>query len=122
MTIIPNFLLKRLYVLGSLKQNEEGVWFSFKNTVGAGTLTRLNRVRINENDFSAEQVWIQVDVHEPQIAASVNEQSPLTVSLNQVITCHIKEITLDTGSHEITLDIISREAGHVVVSIEDKIN
>ena len=122
MTIIPNFLLKRLYVQGSLKQDAQGVWFSFKNSVGPGTLTRLNRIRINENDFSAEQVWIQVDSHEPQLAASVNEQHPLTVSLNQVITCHIKEMTLTPGSHGITLDVISREAGHVVVSIEDKLD
>jgi len=36
MISVPSFLLKRLYVKGSLRNNEQGFQFEMKNTPGSG--------------------------------------------------------------------------------------
>jgi hypothetical protein len=47
MPAIPNLLLKRLYVKGSLHNTAEGCGFSLKNVVDSGTVTRFHELEMD---------------------------------------------------------------------------
>ncbi len=118
MTVIPNFILKRLYKKGSLQQDGADVRFAFTNVIGPGTLVKLNQVVLNGATFGPEAVMILVDGEETP-AVQITEASPITVNRGQTVTCVIQGAEVAAGSHAFALDVVSREAGHVVAKFED---
>lgn len=119
MTVIPNFILKRMYREGTFRRVPEGVAFDIINNLGPGQISRINGVHLNGTLYDASRVVLIINAeHLP--AEHITEESPATFFLNQVITCIIKEeTTLDAGKYDITLDLVSREAGKVALSVKD---
>jgi hypothetical protein len=118
MVVIPKFILKRLYVQGSLRKVPEGVAFDIKNSVGPGILTRINRIRLNDIEYKAQQILFKLEDRLLQ-AVEISEDNPVIVFLNQKITCILQEASLACGNHTITVDLHSREAGQVVLTVQD---
>ena len=119
MSIIPKFLMKRIYVSGSLRETSEGIAFDLVNAIGPGILTRLNAIKLNELEFSPSEIMLMIGEkifkgHE------ISEANPAVFFHNQKITCFLLGGKLADGLHNITVDILSREAGKVVVTIQDK--
>ena len=56
MSIIPEFLMKRVYKKGSLKQTEDGICFELKNVLGPGFISGFNFVQINYATFEPNKV------------------------------------------------------------------
>lgn len=118
MSIIPKFLLKRVYVSGSLRETSEGIAFDLFNSIGPGILTRLNNIMINDKTFSPQEILLKIGDtmfkgHE------ISESNPAIFFHNQKSTCILLGAKLAKGLHTITVDLLSREAGKVVVTIED---
>ncbi len=120
MAIVPHFLLKRLYLAGSLCHTDEGVSFTLKNVLGPGMLTGLARIKLDDTEYPVEQIFIS---HENQtfLATDISDQKPLHVLMNQTVSCLIKGVRLDAGSYKIELAVKSREAGTVTLSVNDQI-
>src|SRR4051794_25712321 len=109
MSIIPKFLLKKVYVSGSLRETSEGIAFDLFNSIGPGILTRLNKIRINDLEFSPQQILLKIgdkifEGHE------ITENNPAIFFHNQKSTCILLGATLVAGFHTITVDLLSREA------------
>lgn len=118
MTVIPNFILRRMYKEGSLRRLPEGVGFDIVNTLGPGQISKLNSVRLNGETYTPEQIILLI--HEEKVPGeSITEEHPATFFLNQVITCIIKDTEPAPGPYEITLDLISKEAGKVTLTVKD---
>lgn len=118
MTVIPNFILKRMYKEGSLRRLSDGVGFDIVNNLGPGQISSLRSISLNEAVYEANQVYLLInDVVVP--GESISEDNPATFFLNQVITCVIKGAELPDGSYEIRLELVSREAGKVNLSVKD---
>jgi len=118
MSIIPKFLLKRVYVSGSLRETGEGVAFDLMNTIGPGILTRLNSIILNEQPFSPKDILLKIGdklFH----AHEISESNPAIFFHNQKTTCILIGAKLAEGLHTITVDLLSREAGKVVVTVQD---
>ncbi len=118
MSIIPKFLLKRVYVSGSLRETTDGVAFDLFNSIGPGILTRLNNIKLNDHSFSPQQILLKIGdkiFHGHEISDS----NPAIFFHNQKTTCIILGAKLAQGLHTITVDLFSREAGKVVVTIQD---
>jgi hypothetical protein len=120
MTVIPNFIIKRLYVPGSLRFVPEGVAFDMNNKIGPGILTRINSVKLNDIEFLANEIMLKIEDKLIQ-AAEISENNPAICFLNQTVTCILKGKPVSTGNHTITLDLLSKEAGKIVISIQDKL-
>jgi hypothetical protein len=118
MSIIPKFLLKRVYVSGSLREIEDGVAFDLLNSIGPGILTRLNSIMLNDEPFSPKDILLKIGDtifkgHE------ISDSNPAVFFHNQKTTCVLLGAKLAQGLHTIKVDLLSREAGKVVVSIQD---
>jgi len=56
MVQVPPFLLRRLYVKGSLRNTPEGFQFQLKNTLGAGYAEKLLPLTIDGQEFEQEGI------------------------------------------------------------------
>ncbi|MGE5576135.1 MAG: hypothetical protein ACM3TT_02935, partial [Syntrophothermus sp.] len=56
---IPSFMLSGLYVKGSLKNTDAGVGFSLKNTLAAGTVTEISRIKIGGTEYALSEVVLK---------------------------------------------------------------
>jgi hypothetical protein len=121
MAIVPNFLLKKLYVQGSLRQLEEGVAFDIINSIGPGIITRINSIKLGNLSFLAHQIGLKLG-EDRFMATDVSDANPVTIFLNQTLTCILKDHPpLDAGTYAITVDLSSKEAGKIVVTVQDSV-
>lgn len=118
MSIIPKFLLKRVYVSGSLRETSEGIAFDLFNSIGPGILTRLNAIKLNDSEFSPQDILLKMG-DKIFKANEISENNPAIFFHNQKTTCIILGAKLAQGLHTITVDLLSREAGKVVVTVQD---
>lgn len=118
MSIIPKFLLKRIYVNGSLRETSEGIAFDLFNSIGPGILTRLNNIKLNDKTFSPHEILITIGDNIFK-GSDISDRNPAIFFHNQKSTCIILGAKLAKGLHTITVDLLSREAGKVTVTIQD---
>lgn len=118
MTVIPNFILKRMYKSGSLRRLPEGVGFDIINNLGPGQISLVQCITLNETAYSPDRIFLVIN-GESVPAESISEENPATFFLNQVISCVIRDTTLPDGPYDLKLDLVSREAGKVSLSIKD---
>lgn len=119
MSIIPEFLIKRVYKKGSLKQTEDGVCFELKNVLGPGFISGFNFVQINDLTFGADKV--KFITQGTEIAAeSVNEANPIGFRLGQEGTLILQGAKcLKDGINQIIIELMNPEAGKVKLSLSD---
>lgn len=118
MTVIPNFILKRMYKSGSLRRLPDGIGFDIINNLGPGQISQVNSVTLNGKAYGPEHLVLIVSEELIQ-AQNITEATPATFFLNQTIVCLIRDTELPAGKYEITLNIISREAGKVELTVSD---
>jgi hypothetical protein len=118
MTVIPNFILKRMYRDGSLRRLDGGVGFDIINNLGPGQISKLNSVTLNGKVYTAAQLTLLIN-DEIVKGESITEENPATFFLNQIITCVIRDSSVPEGKYELTLDLVSREAGKVSLTVKD---
>lgn len=119
MSIIPEFLMKRVYKKGSLKQTEEGVCFDLKNVLGPGFISGFNSIKINDAVFEADKVMFVTQGTEIS-AETVSEENPIGFRLGQEGTLILKGAKcLKEGINQIIIELMNPEAGKVKLSLSD---
>lgn len=119
MSIIPEFLIKRVYKKGSLKQTEDGVSFELKNVLGPGFISGFNFVQINDLMFGADKVKFITQGAEIS-ATSVSEENPIGFRLGQEGTLILQGAKcLKAGINQIIIELMNPEAGKVKLSLSD---
>ena len=121
MTIVPNILLRRIYKKNSLRNINEGVAFELKNVIGPGIITRINSVKVNNQEFKPNNIKLTTTDTSIQ-ADKVNEESPLFCKFNQVVTISLTgPRCILPGENTLFIEIISREAGLIQVKFSDNL-
>ena len=119
MSIIPEFLIKRVYKKGSLKQTEDGVCFELKNVLGPGFISGFNFVKINDAIFGADKVKFITQGTEIS-AETVSEETPIGFRLGQEGTLLLQGAKcLKDGINQIIIELMNPEAGKVKLSLSD---
>lgn len=119
MSIIPEFLMKRVYKKGSLKQTDEGVCFDLKNVLGPGFISGFNFIKINDAVFGADKVKFVTQGDEIS-AQTVSEENPICFRLGQEGTLILQGVKcLKEGINQIIIELMNPEAGKVKFSLTD---
>ncbi len=119
MSIVPEFLLKRVYQKGSLTQTAEGVCFKLKNVLGPGFISGFSFIKINEEVFEAPKVKFMTQGTEIE-AQDVNEEHPIGFRLGQEGTLLLKGANcLKDGINQIIIELMNPEAGKVKLTLTD---
>lgn len=119
MSIIPEFLMKRVYKKGSLKETEDGVCFELKNVLGPGFISGFCCVKVNDATFESDKVkFVTQGVEIP--AEGVSEENPIGFRLNQEGTLILQGARcLKEGINQIIIELMNPEAGRVKLSLTD---
>lgn len=119
MSIIPEFLIKRVYKKGSLKQTEDGICFDLKNVLGPGFISGFSFVQINDAKFESDKVKFLTQGQEIP-ADAVSEENPIGFRLGQEGTLILKGAKcLKDGINQIIIELMNPEAGKVKLSLTD---
>lgn len=102
MVTVPGFLLRRLYVKGSLKNTPEGFQFALKNTLGSGYARRMQPLAADGQALPLGDCTFHVD-GKTVTFADVSEEQPFTLGLNKTIAVQARGQRLAPGPHKLSV-------------------
>lgn len=115
---VPGFLLRRLYVRGSLRQTDDGFQLKLKNTLGSGYARRLLPLKVNGAEVPLENCFFAVDGVRHSFA-DVTPESPFSLALNRTSVLGGEGISLPDGVVEVTMGFEVQGLGELSFSVKD---
>ena len=120
-TIVPSFLLKKLYVKGSFKNTTSGFQLSLRNTLAPGTLLGISPLQIDGRNVPLNQIQIVVGENAPVRASDISPKSPSAFPINALVMFLVEDQPLAPGPHRVTVQVDTQEAGKLKIDAEDSI-
>ena len=102
MVSVPGFLLRRLYVKGSLKNDAAGFEFEIRNSLGSGYSQKVWPLKVDGEEIPAEKSYFIVDGNETSFS-DVSTDSTFSLEVNRTITIWTDGETLASGVHTIEM-------------------
>jgi hypothetical protein len=119
---VPAFILRRLYVKGSLENTSAGWRFILRNSLGSGHANGLVPIRVDETieipmrltSFDSEGTLVTFD--------QVSEDNTFGLKMNKEIVIHITGDQLTTGEHSVYFGCIVPGLGQIGFDFVDEIS
>ena len=121
MVTVPGFLLRRLYVKGSLKNSADGASFELKNSLGSGHAKELVPLEIDGDTVPMESSYFSLDGKET-LFKDVSEKEPFTLAVNKSIRIVVKGKKLEPGQHKVQMGFIVVGLGKLSFDFTDKVD
>lgn len=99
---IPAFLLRRLYVKGSLKGTPEGLEFQLRNRLGSGYAHRLLPLTVDGEELDMERTSFEVD-GKSHTFAEVSKETTFTLGMNKTTVIRAEGAPLTSGPHKLAM-------------------
>ena len=116
--IVPAFLLRRLYVRGSLRHAADGFEFDIKNSLGGGYAQGMLPLKIDGAEIPLEAAaFRQGEEFVP--FSTVSKQRPFTLALNLTTTIRVAGRSLDEGNHKIEMGFVVVGLGKMSFDVTD---
>ncbi len=115
---VPGFLLRRLYVRGSLRRTDDGFQLELKNTLGSGYARRLLPLAVNGGVLTLDACFFEVD-GERHAFTDVTPESPFSLALNRTSVLGGTGVSLPEGVVEVTIGFEVQGLGKLSFSVKD---
>ena len=100
MVTVPAFILRRLYVKQSLKNNDRGFEFRLMNRLGSGYAYRLLPLTVDGQVVPPERSSFSLGETETSFA-DVSKENTFTLTMNKSIMVRVDGTTLEPGPRKI---------------------
>jgi hydroxymethylglutaryl-CoA reductase (NADPH) len=118
---VPAFILRRLYVKGSLQNTTNGWSFTLKNSLGSGYAHGLVPLRVDESEeipmdqtrFKSDRTMIRFD--------QVNKENTFGLPMGRSIVITVIGEQLTKGSHRIDFACIVPGLGQIGFDFTDEV-
>jgi len=117
---VPSFLLKKLYVKGSLKNTENGFELALKNNLAPGTLIGMGPLAIDDATYAPEAIHIKSPQGEWQ-GNEISNKNPVTFGMNAEVKISVQGSPLVPGEHHVVFSVMTREIGRVEFDVTDRL-
>jgi hypothetical protein len=117
---VPAFLLRRLYVKGSLRNVDGGFEFDLKNSLGSGYAEQVLPLTIDEDAVLMDSARFVVE-GKPMRFDEVSQTNPMTLGMNKTVTVAVDGRTLDAGKHRISIGFVVTGMGEMRFDVTDAI-
>jgi hypothetical protein len=97
---VPAFLLRRLYVKGSLQSTDQGFEFQIRNRLGSGYARRLLPLTLDGGDLDITATTFEIDGKRIAFDA-VWQDVPFTLAMNKTTTIAYTGGALEAGPHQV---------------------
>ena len=125
MVSVPAFLLKRLYVKGSLTATADGFEFRVENKLGSGYSVEMMPVTLDGQSFPQDQTYFR---HEESpssgggrtvLFSQVSAENPFTLEMNKGLTIGVHGATLAPGPHKVGMGFVVQGIGPLKFDVSD---
>ncbi len=120
-TMIPSFLLKKLYVKDSFKNTPNGFELALRNTLAPGTLNGFSKLEIDGRSIPLDQLFITVGDGPAVRASELSPSSSRLFPLNTIVGLRVQDQPLTPGKHHLVVQVNTKEAGELKIDAEDSI-
>jgi hypothetical protein len=110
LTNAPDFLLHKLYTIGSLRNAETGLQLALKNRLSDAEVISLRRIVIDGGTVSLDKVSLGLSDQRVLTPSQVDSAHPLPFPLRSTVTVHTAIPGLTQGKHEIEVVFEARPA------------
>ena len=100
MVTVPAFLLRRLYVKGSLKNNDNGFEFQLRNRLGSGYAHKLWPLTVDGAEVPPDKTYFDLEGKGTAFDA-VSKENTFTLAMNRTITIRAEGVVLEPGARKI---------------------
>lgn len=100
MVTVPGFLLRRLYLKGSLRNASSGFEFQLRNRLGSGYAHKLWPLTVDGVEVPLEATSFE-SKNKPVLFSEVSRENTFTLALNRVISIRVDGVTLEAGARKI---------------------
>lgn len=116
---IPEFLLRKLYVRGSLCNTTNGFEFKLKNSLGSGYAIQLLPLRVDGNEIAIKTTYFSMDQKITPFM-DINEDNPFTLAMNKDIKITVQGNQLNNYDHKIRMGFIVKGLGTLEFDFTDR--
>ena len=117
---IPAFLLRKLYIKGSLENVEGGFSLKLKNSLSPGTTTAVAPIKVDGNEYSLDSLTIR-SVDGEVLGSEISAENTFPIKVGVEIELIVKGDSLSEGEHTIDLALTTKEAGTLAFDVTDSI-
>jgi hypothetical protein len=118
--MIPSFLLAKLYVKGSLKNNESGFEFALKNIIDSTMLTGIGPISAGEINYEGDTISMTVG-DKTTNGAELSRQNSIPVRMGNPIKVFVTGDKLPVGTQKITVAATTSDIGKIKFDISDTV-
>ena len=112
-------MMQRMYVKGSLKNQDSGFVFQVKNLFESGSMSGVAKMALDDQEYALEGATIELGGKVRQVS-EISWSAPLYVSYGATLTVFVPG-TLSVGEHTINLQINVPELGRISLPIMDTV-
>lgn len=117
---IPEFLLKALYVKGSMRSEGDGFEFQIKNELGPARIIGARPLLLDRKPLPIEQCSFIHGGQEASFADVTTEQSVL-MRKGEAVTVKINGTTIRRGRHTLGINVEIKDMGLINFSVTDQL-
>lgn len=101
MVTVPGFLLRRLYVKGSLRNSEAGFQFELLNKLGSGYARKMLPLTVDGAEVPLDRCTFSSVDGNCFLFSEVSPESPFTLAMNKSTVIAVKHARLSPGVHKV---------------------
>ena len=117
---VPAFLLRRLYVKGSLHHGQDGWGFRLKNNLGSGYAKGMLPLTLDGAEVPLEKAFFTAEGADvPVCFAEVNEQRTFGLQMGKVVAIAVQGDPLRAGAHTIGMGFVVPGLGKLRFDFSD---
>jgi hypothetical protein len=118
--MIPSFLLAKLYVKGSLKNNESGFEFALKNIIDSTMLIGIGPIRADGKEYEGEVITLSIG-DKTVSGAELSRSNSVPVRMGVPMKVSVAGDPLPAGPQKITVAATTSDIGKIKFDISDSV-
>ncbi len=115
---VPEFLLRRLYVKGSLRRTSDGFQLELKNTLGSGYARRLAPLSVNGHELDIESCWFEAEGEEHSFS-EVTPETPFSLAMHRTSVLRARGYELPSGPVSLRIGFEVQGLGDISFEVSD---
>lgn len=119
MPAIPPFILKKLYVKGSLRAEGDGFALDLVNSIAPATILACTGLDVDGQSIPPARITITPSGGQSRAASDISVESPLPFPAGATITLRVAGQALAPGPHELAIHVGVQDVGPLDILISD---
>jgi len=117
---IPEFLLRSLYVKGSLQNGADGFKFQLKNELGPARIIGARPLQLDRRPVALDTCHFEHG-HDRAAFTDVDAENSVLMRKGEAVTVHVLGQTLSPGRRTLGINFVVKDMGNVSFTVTDQV-